>query len=449
MKKYLYVFAVIVCIAIAFTAGYSFKPGPGDSPIRNAVSRVQSGGADETGTQIDEGDLPPGAVRIGFAKQQKMGVRTAPVETGRGEWRLRAPGRVVPDETRVYRTVTATEGWIRSISKVTTGSVVQKNEVLAIFYSPEFLSAQQAYIYALGSLSRFKASGKETGQQINLTELNVQQYKDTLRNIGMSDIQIEEIGRTRQYTENVEIRAPASGFVTVRNVSPGQRMEKGSEIFRIVDLRQVWVLADIYEDEARYLKPGSSAAVTSPRLKKTFQARVSAVLPQFDPVTRTLKARLEILNPGFVLRPDMFVDVEFSAALPQSVVVPVDAVLDSGLRKTVFIERGNGIFQPREVETGRRFGNRIEIVKGLDPGERIVVSGNFLIDSESRMELALNGMAESTARDPVSGKKLSVKKAEQAGMTIAWRDKTYYFSSEANRQKFAREPDRYLSRFGE
>ena len=146
--------------------------------------------------------------------------------------------------------------------------------------------------------------------------------------------------------------APATGFIIARNVSPGQRFDKGAEWYRIADLSRVWVLADLFRNEAEYVRPGMKVRVTIPETKKTLNAVVSKVLPQFDPNSRTLKVRLELDNPGYALRPDMFVDVEFPVTLPAALTVPADAVLDSGLKKTVFVDRGNGLFEPREVETG-------------------------------------------------------------------------------------------------
>jgi membrane fusion protein, copper/silver efflux system len=447
MEKIIYLGIAVLCVSLSFVAGQHYRSGSNE-PIANPKAMVECHSSAETGKEVGGEEAAPGTVRMSIEKQQTMGVRIATVEKGQGAWRLRAPGRVVPDETRIYRIVAAVDGWVRQDYKSTTGSIVKKDEILATSYSPEFLSAQQAYIYALGSLTRFRASGKETTQQLNLTEVNVQQYKDTLRNLGMSDIQIEEIGRTRQYTENIQIRSPIAGFVSVRNISPGLRIDKGAELYRIVDLQRVWILADVFENDAQHLTPGALVKVTHPQQKRIFQARISSTLPQFDPVTRTMKVRLETPNPGFVLRPDMFVDVEFPVTVPPAIVVPSDAVLDSGVRKTVFIEQSKGCFEPREVETGRRFGNRVAIVKGLKTGERIVVSGNFLIDSESRTELALNNMSEPIAKDPVSGRKLSVRKAEEAGLKKEHRGRIYYFASDVTRQRFEQDPDRYLNRFG-
>ena len=178
----------------------------------------------------------------------------------------------------------------------------------------------------------------------------------------------------------------------------------------MADLSRVWILADLFENESQYIKPGARVQVTLPHQRKTFQATVSKILPQFDAASRTLKVRLETDNPGFVLRPDMFVDVELPISLPPAISVPADAVLDSGLRKTVFVDRGNGFFEPEKVETGWRIGDRVEIVKGLQPGERIVVSGNFLIDSESRLELAAAGMYGTLSKDPVCGMEADEKR---------------------------------------
>jgi len=375
-----------------------------------------------------------------------MGVHLVSVSKTSESHTLRVLGRVVPDETRIYRINAAVDGWIRETHDNTTGSIVKKDQILASFYSPEFLSAQQAFIFALGSKDRFQKNVKEPPQQLTLTDRNIKQYRDSLRNIGMSDVQIEEIAETRAYAESIQIRSPANGFVTVRNVSTGLRFDKGTELYRIADLSRVWILADLFENEASYFKPGRTVKVTLREQKKTFTAKVSSVLPQFDSATRTLKLRLEVDNPGHTLRPDMFVDVEIPVTFPPAVTVPADAILDSGIKKTVFVDRGNGIFEPRLVETGWRFGNRVEIKSGLKPGERIVVSGNFLIDSESKMELAAAGMFGTLEKDPVCGAGVAVRKAEKTGRISIYQGKTYYFSSLECKQQFDKNPNRYLEK---
>ncbi len=389
MKKATFSVFLLLLLGASFFAGYLFHAGNLPRNTAESVPLKTVGDLGRPGAAGDDSEpAAPGSVRVPFYKRQLLGVRIETVERNSQKQVMRLLGRVTGDENRTYRINAAVDGWIQKINHQTTGSLVKKDDVLALFYSPEFLSAQQAYLYSLSSLDRFKASGREGPRQIQLTEVNMQQYRDTLMNLGMSALQIREIAETRQYTENVQIRSPAEGFIALRNVSPGLRIEKGSELYRIVDLRRVWILVDLYEKDIGRIRPGGTARVMLRQQQKVYQAKVSEVLPQFDAASRTLKLRLEADNPGYCLRPDMFVDVEFSLLLPKMVNIPAEAVLHAGLRKTVFVDRGNGLFEPREVETGRQFGSRVEIMKGLREGERIVSSGNFLIDAESKTDLA-------------------------------------------------------------
>jgi Cu(I)/Ag(I) efflux system membrane fusion protein len=411
---------------------------------RSPVVKVDKGPSAEPETNAPS--LSPGMVRITPEKQQMIGMRIGQVEKVPQRYNLRTLGRVAADETKIYRINAAVDGWIRKTFDNSTGSLVKKDEILASFYSPDFLGAQQAFIFALSSLDRYQVSGREKPEQITLTRTNIQQYKDALSNLGMGDPQIEEIGRTRLYSEYIHIAAPVTGFVLARNVSPGERFDKGKELYRIADLSRVWILADVFEDEAYHLLPGTKVRVSLSRQKKVFQATVSHVLPQFDGASRTLKVRLEADNPGYLLKPDMFVDVELPVQLPPAITIPADAILDSGLRKTVFVDRGNGFFEPREVETGWRLANRVEILKGLDPGERIVTSGAFLIDSESKLELAAQGMYTSLSKDPVCGLDVAMRKAEKAGLKTSHEGKTYYFHSDECKQKFEKDPNSYAEK---
>jgi len=224
-----------------------------------------------------------------------------------------------------------------------------------------------------------------------------------LLNLGVSEIQLKDLAQSGKYVTAIEIRSPVTGLVIDRGVSPLQKVERGTECFRVADLSRVWILADVYHTEAGYIQPGMTARVSLPRQNTHIEARVSDVLPEFDATTRTLKVRLEMDNPKLAFRPEMFVDVEFLVTLPSAVTVPADAVLDSGRRKIVFVVLGDGYFEPREIVTGWRFGDRVEVVKGLAPEEPIVISGNFLIDSESRMKLAVEGLMAKTKTEKGSG----------------------------------------------
>ena len=333
---------------------------PGIAPCGMPLEAVYADDA------TDRSGMPPGAVRVTPEQQQLIGVKVATVAETSWSHTLRVLGRVAADEDRVYRINSATDGWVKSTRDVTTGSLVRKDELLATFYSPEFFPAIKAFLYGMRSLERFETNGKETPEQIKLTKENIDNYRVSLSNLGMSDYQIDEMQRTRQGPDKIEIRAPAAGFVIVRNISLGQRFVKGTELYRIADLRHVWILADIFENESAYFRPGAVVRVMLPNQKGTFHAKVSAILPQFDPASRTLKLRLDVDNPDLLLRPDMFVDVDLPVSFPRAIAVPVDAVRRSGLKKTVYIDLGKGFFEPRDVETGWQFGDRVEIVRGLD-----------------------------------------------------------------------------------
>jgi membrane fusion protein, copper/silver efflux system len=337
--------------------------------------------------------LVSGSVTISPEMQRLLGVQVSPVERVSATHVLRLFGRVAPDEGRVYRLNAGIDGFVGEVSAATTGSQVKKDQLLATFAAPDAIAAIQAYILALNAVDRLKQGGGDISTQIdsvtgNPTNSNYQQRLEKLQNLGMSVLQVEEIRRTRQVPPSIKMLAPVDGFVLARNISPGQKFDRGAEFYRVADLSRVWILADVSQHEARYLRPGVHAKVRLPDEPKPLAATVAEILPQFDAATRTLKVRLEADNAGYILRPDMFVDVELPINLPTAIALPVDAILDSGLKKTVFVDLGEGLFEPRQVETGWRFGGRVEIVTGLRAGERIVTAGTFLLDSESRMKLA-------------------------------------------------------------
>ncbi len=395
MKRSLHLVLLFGSIAGAFLAGAWYtqrgpvKPLSGVPP--QAVHAHGAGGHVRGSTAMS-----PASMEISAEKQQLLGVRVTPVEKASRTQTLRIFGRVAPDETRIYRLNAGVEGVIREVSTVTTGSQVKKGQWLATVAAPDAIAWIQAYIVAFGYVDRMKQTGTDILAQISSaspTSSNYQQRIEKLQTLGLSDGQIEDIGRKQEVPHGIKMLAPADGFVLALNVSPGLKFDRGVEFYRIADLRRVWILADVFRKEAQYLRPGVRAKVSLPDEPTPLTARVAEILPQFDATTRTLKVRLEADNPGYVLRPDMFVDVELPITLPSAIAVPADAVFDSGVKQTVFVDRGNGSFEAREVETGWRLGDRVEIVKGLTPGERIVVAGAFLLDSESRMRSARGATA--------------------------------------------------------
>ena len=210
----------------------------------------------------------------------------------------------------------------------------------------------------------------------------------------LSVAQIEELEQTKNPIQSITIYSPANGVITSRNSFASQRITPETELYAITDLSRVWVMADLFENDIPKIRMGQTALVKMPYAAGgDFAARVDHVLPQVDPQTRTTKVRLEVANAAMKLRPDMFVDVEFTVGGARQLTVPVDAVLNAGSRQTVFVDRGNGYLEPRAVETADQVADRIIITRGLKEGERIVTSANFLIDSESQLKAAATGMS--------------------------------------------------------
>jgi RND family efflux transporter MFP subunit len=420
---------------------------PGKAPCGMDMEPVYADATLGTASSSELASLPAGTIKVSPEKQQLIGVRLATAEKKRLLHNLRLLGKVATDETRIYRINATVDGWITKTLPISAGTHVKKDETLAQFYSPEFLAAAQALIYALGSADRAKPTGQETeiqrSQMANF-DLTLKQYRDALRNLGMGELQIQELVRTRVRMENINITSPADGFILQRNVSDGQRFERGTELFRIADLSRVWIVVDVFERDASVVHADQPVKVELPAQGKTFAATVSKTLPQFDNITRTLKLRLEADNPEFALKPDMFVDVELPLKLAEAVVVPAEAVLDAGLRQTVFVDRGNGYFEPRRVYLGSRVGDQVQVTQGLMPGERIVVSGNFLLDSESRMKLAAAGVHGTSATDPVCGMTVDEQKARVANRVSEHGGKTYFFCNDGCKQQFDADPGKYL-----
>jgi Cu(I)/Ag(I) efflux system membrane fusion protein len=341
--------------------------------------------------ETEAGPLAAGSVGIDPAKQELFGVHIARVERSSGAGKIRVLGRVVPEDTRIYRITSGSGGFIRDTFDDSVGVLVKKDQKLATSYLGETLAVASGYLAAAAAVSNgANKDGSRTmpfpGAVSKQGFSSLEGYSDRLRNLGLSDKQIKQMAETRQLPVTVDIVSPADGFVLDRNISPGQHFDRSMEFYRIADLTKVWIVADVLGSEASSFRPGTEARVTLTNQQKSLSARVTTILPQIDPNTRTLKLRLEGDNPGYALRPDMFVDVELPVSVPSGLTVPVDALIDSGREQRVFIQRSQGVFEPRQVHVGWRSGDRIEIVDGLKEGDRVVSAGTFLVDSESRLK---------------------------------------------------------------
>src|SRR5262249_16605622 len=265
------------------------------------------------------------------------------VEEGTGSERLRLLGRVVAQEPRIFKLIAGLDGYARQVSEVTTGSQISKDQWLITFSAPEIRQPTQGFIATLDSIDRETRNGTVTSVQMAFGKASGDQAVDRLLTIGMSPVQIDEIRRTHVVPPNIMMTAPVGGFVVARNVSTGEKIEKGTELFRIADLRQVWVLADIAAQDSPLIKPGMSAEVTLAGQSLPFRAHLATrVLPQFDPATQHFKLRFEVDNSGFALRPDMFADVHVTVSHDRTIEVPAGAVVGAGLKNTVFVERSAG-----------------------------------------------------------------------------------------------------------
>lgn len=324
------------------------------------------------------------AVTIDSNVQQLVGIHLVPVEKSLGSRTLRVLGRVTADESLVYRVDAGVDGFVKETRDDTVGSHIMKDQRLAAIYSPEFISAAGGYFSASQQAQTSVPDGNATGAK---AQVGVQNWANRLRTLGMSDAQIDELSVTRKSPDSIYIVSPVTGFVLARNISPGMRFDRNAEFYRIADLSHVWIIADLFQGEDQYLHPGTLARINLRNQRREFSARVSNILPQVNPVNRAIAVRLECDNSDLVLRPDMFVDVEFVLPAPSGLSVPVDAVVDSGLSQRVYVETSEGRFEPRQVEIGERFGEREQVLAGLSEGEKVVASGTFLVDSESRLRL--------------------------------------------------------------
>jgi RND family efflux transporter MFP subunit len=348
--------------------------------------------AEEAGHSLHpQEDSAPETLQIDPATEQLYGIRLVKVRRDTGQDSIRVFGRVAADQTLIYRVDLGTDGFVKETHDDAVGNHVTKNEHLALVYSPEFLSVAGGYLSANERTPAGAGPSKDNiATSTTLGAASAQARADRLRNLGMSDAQIDEIRANHQIPEDVYVVSPADGFILSRNISPGFRFERNTDLYTIADLSRVWVLAEVFGMDSRAFRPGARARVTLQDTGETFEAHVSNALPEVDPATHVLIARLELNNPGFKLRPGMFVVVELPASQFSGLTIPGDAVVNSGLSKRVYVETSAGHFEAREVEVGWRLKDRVQIVKGLREGESVVAAGTFLVDSESRLQAAAN-----------------------------------------------------------
>ncbi len=352
------------------------QKGPGQCPVcgMNLVPvSAGSQGAD------------PGVVSLDPVQALEIGVRSSPVVSQPVESEIRATGRVTFDETRLEDVTVKFGGYIGRLSVEETGRFVKKGQTLFTLYSPELYAAQQEYLVALAS--QRAAQGTAAPDRADYL---VAASRQKLRLWDLEEHQIRQLAEGGKPVEQVPVLSPASGYVIEKDVVQGASVQPGMRLFRIAGLDQVWVEAEVFESELQRVRVGQTAVVTLPyNPGQELRGRVSRILPTLTAESRTGRVRIHLANRpgpgGLLLRPDMYADVALRSAAREALMVPATAVLYTGPRRLVFVDLGKGRYEQREVQLGAKSGDSYEVLSGLQEGERVVTSGNFLVDSEARL----------------------------------------------------------------
>jgi RND family efflux transporter MFP subunit len=368
---------------------------PGDCPVcfmdLVPVERDAGSGAEAHGSGV--AGLAP--VHIPVRKRQLVGVKTAAVARVPLSRTIRAVGRVTYDETRLRHVHTKIAGWVERLHANATGEVVRRGQPLLEIYSPELLATQEEYLVALAT--RERTSGIDLPSVAGVGDDLVASARRRLELFDVTGDQIAELERTRRARRTSILEAPISGTIVERLVTQGQRIEPGQNLLAIADMSRVWVVASVYEYELPLVRDGQRATVELSYLPgRTFEGEVSLVYPTLDPATRTAAVRIELANPGMELRPDMYAEVRLHADLGERLAVPASAVIDTGERSVAFVDLGQGLFEPRELDIGVRLPELYEVEAGVRAGERVVTSAAFFVDSESKLAAALAAMGAET-----------------------------------------------------
>jgi Cu(I)/Ag(I) efflux system membrane fusion protein len=317
-----------------------------------------------------------------------MGLTFGTVEIRKIAKEIRTPARIVPDETRLYRVTTKIEGYVDKLYVNVTGQAVHKGQPLLSVYSPELVASQQEFLTSLPFAKDLSNSSNPTisarGQKL------IDAARKRLKLWDISDGQIDRLEKTGQVEKYLTLYAPAGGYVIEKNILAGQKIMPGEALLVVADLSMVWAEADIYESDIPYVKVGMPVTLTlSYWPGKSFQGEVSFLYPYLDPQTRTLKARLNVANTELLLRAEMYADAHLIYDLGDKLAVPESALMQTGTRNYVFVAGEGDEIKPIEVTVGMRSEGYYELLSGLKPGDRVVTSANFLVDSESSLKAAL------------------------------------------------------------
>jgi Cu(I)/Ag(I) efflux system membrane fusion protein len=375
---------------------------PGECPICSmTLIPKPEGPTPKAATAAADARPVPGLSEVDLTPEriQLIGMRTAKVERAALAGSLRTVGVIAANERGLAEISVRFSGWVQQLMASETGRHVKRGEVLATVYSPEVLRAEQEYLTARGWEEKAGAApapdhhgGVEGAIQTGLAA----DARRRLELLGIAAPEIDAIAARGRAADSVPIRSPAEGYVTARNVVPGAAIQAGAPLFEVADLSKVWLLADVFERDAARLRVGQKASLELTAYPgERFAGRVQFIYPTLNPSTRTLRVRLEFANhagpSGVKLRPGMYGNVALELPAASGLVIPSEALVDTGEHQYVFVAKPEGRFEPRTVRVGGRAGDKVQIADGLAEGETVVTTGNFLIDSESRLRAAVEG----------------------------------------------------------
>ena len=349
------------------------------------------------------GDEPAGTVKIDPVTVQNIGVRTARAERRTLARQLNALGQVDFNEERLARLHPKTSGWIEQLRVDETGVQVSKDTILLALYSPDLVAAQREYLVALENWEAVRNSSAERMKKS--TRNLLRSSRERLELFDVPAHQIKELVQSRKIKKRLHIHSPFAGRVMHIGAREGQYITPKDELYLIADLSRIWVNVDIYEDDLPWMKIGDKAEMTVRAAPgHVFEGKVTFIHPTMQKKSRTMRVRLEFDNPGLILKPGMFANVVlYTDARPDAVVVPSEAIIRSGSREQIFVVRAPGKFEPRPVTLGVSAGGFTQILEGVQPGEEVVTSSQFLIDSESKLREATAKMMEAMAADAGAG----------------------------------------------
>jgi Cu(I)/Ag(I) efflux system membrane fusion protein len=366
------------------------KPGKAPDGM-DLVPQYADNNTSQRGSATTTAAMPAGTFKIAQEKQQLIGVRTATVDRQSLVRTVRTTGQLTSDETKLAHVHVKVNGYIDKVYVDFVGQLVKKGQALFTLYSPDLVATEEEYLIAKRGAKEMGASQFPDVAQGSQSLLR--STRERLKLWDITDEQIKKLDETGEVTKTLTFYSQVSGFVTDRKAFPQTAVTPDMDLYAISDLSTIWVNADVYEYEVPFVKVGQTADMElSYYAGKTYTGKITYIYPTVDPVSHTVKARIEFANPNFDLKPQMFANVQLKINYGKQIVVPQEAIMDSGDKQYLFVVHDGGVFEPRVIQMGAKLEGNVVVLSGLNAGETIVISGNFLIDSESRLKSAMAGM---------------------------------------------------------